>query len=90
MATPDHVTWLEDTGEVIETADGRGVEIWVLNHADDPAILEEIYLAALGHEPDATRRLAILDHVARSPDRRKAWEDVSWAILNSKEFLLRH
>jgi Protein of unknown function (DUF1549)/Protein of unknown function (DUF1553) len=58
--------------------------------AADPAILDEIYLAALGHEPDATRRTAILDHVGRSADRRKAWEDVTWALLNSKEFLLRH
>ncbi len=39
MAAPDHVAWLEDTGEVIETADGREAEIWVLQHADDPAIL---------------------------------------------------
>lgn len=39
MATPDHVAWLEDTGEVIETTDGLEAEIWVLQHADDPAIL---------------------------------------------------
>ena len=39
MAAPDHVAWLEDTGEVIETADGREAEIWALQHADDPAIL---------------------------------------------------
>jgi hypothetical protein len=58
--------------------------------ATDLAILEEMTLAALGHEPDATRRGAILDHVSHAPDRRKAWEDVTWAILNSKEFLLRH
>ena len=35
MAAPDHVAWLEDTGEVIETADGSEAEIWVLQHADE-------------------------------------------------------
>ncbi|CTQ69512.1 Hachiman antiphage defense system protein HamA [Roseibium alexandrii] len=39
MAAPDHVAWLEDTGDVIETTDGLEAEIWVLQHADDPAIL---------------------------------------------------
>lgn len=39
MAAPDHVAWLEETGEFIETADGRKAEIWVLRHADEPAIL---------------------------------------------------
>ena len=39
MAAPDHIAWLEDTGEVIETADGREVAVWVLQHANDAAIL---------------------------------------------------
>jgi hypothetical protein len=32
----------------------------------------------------------LLRHVARSPDRRKAWEDVLWTILRSREFIYRH
>jgi Protein of unknown function (DUF1549)/Protein of unknown function (DUF1553) len=58
--------------------------------ANDSSILDELALAALGHPFDATRSARFLEHVARAPDRRKAWEDVAWAILNSKEFLLRH
>jgi hypothetical protein len=57
---------------------------------DDASILDELALASLGRTFDAIRKARLLEHVAKAPDRRKAWEDVAWAILNSKEFLLRH
>ena len=57
---------------------------------DDFAILDGVYLASLSRPPTPDERAATLAYVAKAPDRRRAWEDVAWAILNSKEFLLRH
>jgi Protein of unknown function (DUF1553) len=56
----------------------------------DAEILDEVYLAALSREPNQSERASVIGHVGQAKDRRKAWEDVVWALLNSKEFLLRH
>jgi hypothetical protein len=56
------------------------------------AILESLSLAILGQSPTDAERDALLAHVAKADTTalRKAWEDVAWAMINSKEFLLRH
>jgi hypothetical protein len=56
----------------------------------DEAVLDDLYLATLSRLPTDQEREALLEHVAAAHDRRKAWEDTAWALLNSKEFLLRH
>jgi hypothetical protein len=56
----------------------------------DAEICDEIYLAALSRQPTDAEHTAVTAHLNRVSDRRKAWEDVVWALLNSKEFLLRH
>jgi hypothetical protein len=39
MPTPAHLDWLIDTGERLTTADGVEIEVWELQHGDDPAVL---------------------------------------------------
>ncbi len=55
-------------------------------------LLNELYLASLSRLPMSREVSAALDHVAKAKpeDKRKAWEDVQWALINSKEFLFRH
>ncbi|VTR99182.1 DUF1549 and DUF1553 domain-containing protein [Tuwongella immobilis] len=56
---------------------------------DDRTILHTIMLSALSRRPSDIEERAILRQIAESTDRRKAWEDTVWGILNCKEFLLR-
>ena len=53
------------------------------------AILEEFYLAALSRLPAPAEARELLAQVEARADRRAAWEDVVWGLLNSKSFLLR-
>ena len=56
----------------------------------DTEILNDLFLVSLSRTPTADESKAMLEHVTRSMEKRKAWEDVHWALINSKEFLFRH
>jgi hypothetical protein len=47
-------------------------------------------MATLSRLPAEGEVQAALGHVDRAADKRKAWEDVQWALINSKESLFRH
>jgi hypothetical protein len=56
----------------------------------DEQILTELFYAALARAPFDDEKSIALGHVAKGVDKRKAWEDVLWAVLNTREFLFRH
>jgi hypothetical protein len=51
-----------------------------------------VFLISLSCLPTYADARATLEHVSKAPaaEKRKAWEDVLWALINSKEFLFRH
>jgi hypothetical protein len=57
---------------------------------NDKEILGELFLTTLSRRPNETEESAMLGHISSAVDRRRAWEDVHWALINSKEFLFRH
>jgi hypothetical protein len=52
-------------------------------------ILDQLYLTTVCRFPADTERQGLLTRLDGAPDRRGSLEDVLWALLNSKEFLLR-
>ena len=56
----------------------------------DAEILDTLYLRALSRKPSPRTRTAMLAHVGGSSDKRQAWEDVLWTLLNSQEFIYQH
>jgi hypothetical protein len=58
--------------------------------ATDAAIIEDLYLAALGRLPIASEAESLNAYITAQKDRKAALEDVEWAILNTKEFLFNH
>jgi hypothetical protein len=80
------------TGEVLNkalaTPDNR-IGRLIAAGKDNGAIVDDFFLAALCRPPTPTERDGILSRLDSADERRAALEDVLWAIVNSKEFLLR-
>jgi hypothetical protein len=64
----------------------------VLATSDRPAgeLVDELYLSALSRFPNAGERDVAVAHFKAANDRRTALEDLTWALINSKEFLFQH
>ena len=86
------------------TSDGGIAAKLVQSGKSDTLILDELYWTALGRAPKPTERTADLTALKRAMQpaapnptslqqadlRRKAFEDMLWVLLNSKEFLFNH
>ena len=55
----------------------------------DDEVLDEFFLAALCRLPKEAERSPMKAYLAKNKDRRAALEDIVWALLNAKEFLVR-
>lgn len=54
------------------------------------ARIEELYLLAFSRLPDAEELQIAKDYLAAKESSKEAYEDVVWALINTKEFLFNH
>jgi hypothetical protein len=57
---------------------------------DDNKVLDELFLATVSRPPTLKERAAFAEHRAQSKDRRSAFFDTIWALINTKEFVFNH
>jgi hypothetical protein len=52
--------------------------------------IDELYLMAFSRLPSEQERQEVVAYLQRQTEPRGAYEDVLWALINSKEFLFNH
>ncbi len=52
--------------------------------------IEELYLLAFSRRPDTEELTIAKDYLAAKESPREAFEDIVWALMNTKEFLFNH
>ncbi len=71
----------------------RAGEGWLARRLKDgtpsEVMLEELFLAAYARPPRGDEREHLMHELGEAADPRPAWEDLMWAVLNSKEFLFQ-
>jgi hypothetical protein len=74
-----------------KSADAKGrIAQWIAAGRTDDEITTELYLRALSRPPSADELAANREFLTLSTNRQEIFEDVLWALVNSKEFLFVH
>jgi hypothetical protein len=75
----------EVQGKISRT--GGRVDLIVKSDRSDAEKVEELFLWAVGHKPSQEKLELALAHIEKNDKNKKlAFEDVLWALINSKEF----
>jgi hypothetical protein len=77
-----------DTTQMLAARDNRLGKL-LAEGKSTAAIISELYWAALTRAPSDVELACLSQHVWESATRRAGLEDVAWALLNAKEFVLR-
>lgn len=80
-------------GEILQNkiADKGGRVASLLKDQKTPEeIVDHLYLAALGRHPSDAEQAAAANHLKDQVEPKEFYEDLLWALINSKQFLFVH
>ena len=74
----------------LSAGDGRAAKLAAEQDRPREDKIREIYLRVYSREPQADEAAVALAHLAKAKDEKLAFEDIFWALMNTKEFLFNH
>ncbi|MCS7045476.1 MAG: PSD1 and planctomycete cytochrome C domain-containing protein [Gemmataceae bacterium] len=92
-ALPQKLFLMTDVGLLDKFRDPNGtgrLQSLLKSNKNDMEILDELFLATLSRYPTERDRQAFLEYRKMVPDRRAAFVDTVWALINTREFILNH
>lgn len=99
LAQSLHLLNAKDLQEKIARDKGRAAELAAVAQSDDENI-RELYYVVYSREPDAKELATAKAHIEKLikgkadkellAAKRQAYEDIIWALINTKEFLFNH
>jgi len=70
---------------------GRAAKLAADKERDHQAKIRELYLLSFSREPLADEAAIAMAHIEKcGDDTKRAYEDIVWALINTKEFLFNH
>jgi hypothetical protein len=87
LAQALHLLNSDEVQTKISRAGGRA-DALAKDPRPDAEKVEELFVWALGHKPNEKKMKLALDHIgAHAKDKKVAYENILWALINTKEFI---
>ncbi len=74
----------------LQAGDGRASKLARDKDHNDTDKIRELYAWAYAREPDQGELTLTLEYLGRHDNKQQAYEDILWALINTKEFLFNH
>jgi hypothetical protein len=73
----------------LQSSQGRIAQL-LSSQKDDDKVLDALFLATVSRLPTPKERTWFAEHRASSKDRKSAFCDTMWALINTNEFVFNH
>jgi hypothetical protein len=90
LAQSLHLLNSSDVQNKLTNGSGRAAQLAADKNLTHPQKIEQIYMQAFSRRPDAVELGAATAYIEKVKNDKQAYEDILWAIINTKEFLFNH
>jgi hypothetical protein len=88
-AVPQSLFLMSDPAVLDKISNGR-LQKLLQQPASDSEVIDELFLATLSRFPLHRESAAALGRVKQGSDRKEAFTEILWALINTREFCLNH